>query len=349
MKILHILNHTGHANGHVCALVDLACSQSRAGHRVHVCSAGGDFDPLFAEYGVTHIRIDQSRKPVILAAALVRLRRLIREIRPDIVHAHMMTSAVLVAALRPFMGYKLVTSVHNEFERSAILMGLGQRVIGVSEAVSQSMIRRGISAGKIRTVLNGTLNSPRFPKPGPAARALRHPAVTFVGGLHPRKGVDDLIRAFAIVAAARPDAHLYLIGSGPFREAYETLAQAACPANVSFCGHFDDPRPFLLASDIFVLPSLAEPAGLVLSEAREASCAIVATNVGGIPEMIERGEAGILVPPRRPDRLAAEILKLIEDPSYLSEMRARSQTNLGRLALERVVAETDRIYQELLA
>jgi glycosyltransferase involved in cell wall biosynthesis len=349
MRILHILNHTVPANGHVSAMVDLACTQARLGHAVFVCSAGGGFDAIFSQYGIEHVIIDQSRKPAKLLAALFKTHRALRRIRPDIVHAHMMTSAIIAAALRPLLGFKLVTTVHNDFQRSAILMGLGQRVIGVSEAVSQAMIKRGISPKRMRTVLNGTIGSPRFPPPLPAPLDLQRPAILFVGGLHPRKGVDDLINAFGIIAEQDKQAHLYLIGSGPFQPEYERLAAAQGDGRITFCGHLADPRPYLLGGDVFVLASHAEPAGLVLSEAREAGCAIVATRVGGIPEMLDGGRAGILVPPKRPDLLAAALLPLLQNPQLLAQARANSQINLANLSLDRVTEQTGRVYQELLA
>ena len=349
MKILHFLNHTVPANGHVCAMVDLACAQAKLGHQVTVCSAGGGFDALLSQYGIEHVIVDQERKPAILLAALGKTAKAIRRIKPDIVHAHMMTGAIIAAVLRPMLGFKLVTTVHNDFQRSAILMGLGQRVIGVSEAVSQAMIKRGISPKKMRTVLNGTIGSPRFPPPLPAPLDLQRPAILFVGGLHPRKGVDDLIKAFGIVSEKSPQAHLYLIGSGPFQKEYERLAKTVANGGVTLCGHRDDPRPYLLGGDIFVLASHAEPAGLVLSEAREAGCAVIATQVGGIPEMLDQGRAGILVPPSRPDLLAAALLPLLQNAGKLAEARANSQINIADLSLSRVAVQSEQVYRELLS
>ena len=91
------------------------------------------------------------------------------------------------------MKFKLVTTVHNDFEKSAIIMGLGDRVIAVSQAVADSMERRGVSKSKLRVVLNGTIGSPRLSAETPEAKIFNHPAIIFVGGLHPRKGVADLI------------------------------------------------------------------------------------------------------------------------------------------------------------
>jgi glycosyltransferase involved in cell wall biosynthesis len=347
LVIVHILKHSMQAAGNVCAMVDLACAQAAQGHKVYVCSSVGSFEAALAEHGVESIRINQIGSVRVMISALLELYRALKTIRPDIVHAHMMGSAILAAALRPILGFGLVTTVHNEFQRSAILMGLGQRVIGVSEAVTQAMVRRGIPRSRMRTVLNGTINSARRPPPPPQPLALQRPAIVTIGGMHPRKGIPYLIEAFAIVAGACPGAHLYLVGSGPMQKEYEELAERIAKGGATFVGHVDDPRAILLGADVFVLASLSEPAGLVICEAREAGCAIVASNVGGIPEMIGNGKAGILVPPQRADLIAKAILELLQNPPFLLEMRERAAADLDYFTVERVTAETETVYREL--
>ncbi len=349
MRIIHFLNHTRPSNGHVHVAVDLACVQSRMGHSVFVVSGGGHFDSLFAAYGVKHIVIDQRRTPANLFKATTKLYSTISSISPDIIHAHMVTSAGLAFIVRHFKKFKLVTTVHNEFEKSAVFMGLGDRVIAVSEAVAKSMEKRGVQRSKLRVVLNGTIGSPRLSNELPPAQILNRPAVTFVGGLHPRKGIDDLIKAFKTVCTTVPTAFLYLVGNGPYREAYKELAsQTGVGARIQFCGYQADPRPYLLGSDLFVLASHAEPAGLVLTEAREAGCAIIATSVGGIPEMLDGGKAGVLTPPRRPDLLAVAIINALSDKSVLAEMRARSRSNLEFFTIDRASQECLSVYHNAL-
>ena len=128
MRIMHILNHTLRHNGHVHVAVDLACVQAQMGHSVSIASAGGDFDALFAQYAVRHIVIDQQRRPLKLLKAIAAFGRAFTEVEPEIVHAHMMTSAALAWPWRIMKGFRLITTVHNEFERSAIVMALGDRV-----------------------------------------------------------------------------------------------------------------------------------------------------------------------------------------------------------------------------
>ena len=350
MRIVHILNHTGRFNGHVNVAIDLACTQARMGHTVVLASGEGHFDELLAAHGVEHVRVDHSRKPLSILRALLVLGRLLRRFQPDIVHAHMMTSVVLAYAVRPLSRFKLVTTVHNEFEKSAILMGLGDRVVAVSRAVAESMERRGIRASKLRVVLNGTIGSPRLSPEAPIPETLLHPAIVFVGGLHPRKGVEDLIRAFQVVAARLEKPHLYLVGAGPYRDRYGALAdELDVGTRVTFCGGQPDPRRFLLAADVFALPSHAEPGGLVLVEAREAGCAMIASDVDGIPEMLDDGEAGLLVPPRDPAALASTLLRVLEDKELLQDLRRRAGKGISYFTVERVSRDYVAHYEELLS
>jgi glycosyltransferase involved in cell wall biosynthesis len=349
VRIIHILNHTHLFNGHVNVAIDLASTQARLGHSVAIVSKGGDFDELLAAHQVEHIKIEQTRSPAVLVRAVYQLHRAVKRFQPDIIHAHMMTSAVLTYGVRFFSRFKLVTTVHNEFEKSATLMGLGDRVIAVSRVVGESMEKRGIPAAKIRVILNGTIGTPRLDAKPPVPQVLRRPAVVFVGGLHPRKGVDDLIAAFNIVAARIPQAHLYLVGAGPYEPDYREMAQQTGVGDrIVFCGTQSDPRSHLLGADLFVLPSHAEPGALVLPEAREAGCAIIGTNVGGIPEMLDEGNAGLLIPVRDPALLAKTMIEVLENPTLLADLRKRAATHLEYFTVERVSRDHLAHYNELL-
>jgi glycosyltransferase involved in cell wall biosynthesis len=345
MRVLHLLNHTRRLNGHVHAAVDLSCAQVRLGHHAAIGSGGGDFNEFLASKGVETMFLNQERKPIVMLRALKRLHGLVREWRPDVVHAHMMTSALLAWPVCKLFKIPLVTTVHNEFEKSSLLMGIGTRVIAVSAAVGRSMQKRGISKSRLNVVLNGTIGSARFEGKDRTPRSLQSPSIIFLGGLHPRKGLLDLFAAFAMVHKRSAAARLYIVGGGPYLDTYiEAVAAMDCANAVTFMGDQDDPFPLLLGADVFVLPSHADPAPLVLSEAREAGCAIVGTNVDGIPEMLEDGKAGILVPSHDPSALSAAICSLIEDPDRLREWREKSQYNVERMKISRVARETLEIY-----
>ncbi|MBW4691946.1 MAG: glycosyltransferase family 4 protein [Lyngbya sp. HA4199-MV5] len=351
MRILHILNHIQEiGNGIVNVAVDLACLQAEAGHTVMVASGGGEYDRLLTRYGVKTVLLDQRRQPLNLLQAARQYHALVEDLQPDIIHAHMMTGMVLAWMLRGNASYGLVSTVHNEFQRSAILMGLADRVLAVSQSVADSMTQRGIPQAKLRVVRNGTLGSPRERLSELPPVTLQRPAIATLAGMYHRKGVADLITAFEYIAAEFPEVHLYLIGNGPDRVEFEAQASKTNVADrIHFEGYQAEPQRYLRSTDIFVLASRQEPFGLVLSEAREAGCAIVASNVDGIPEALDNGKAGILVPAANPPALAEAIAPLLRDPELLQDWKARSQQNLDWLNVSRVHTETLAVYTELMA
>lgn len=351
MRIIHILNHVQQiGNGIVNVAVDLACLQAKTGHEVAVVSAGGEYEVLLADCGVKHYYLDQTRKPLSIIKAVVDYRAIVQEFQPQIVHAHMMTGIVLARILRTRRGYGLVSTVHNEFQRASLLMGLAERVIAVSKAVQTSMVQRGIPENKLRVVRNGTLGSPRNRQlyeyqPLP----LQRPAIATVAGMYKRKGIAELIAAFEQIAQDFPQVHLYLIGNGPDRELFVAQAQATSVSDrIHFEGFQPEPQRYLLSCDIFVLASHRDPCPLVLSEAREASTAIVATQVDGIPEVLDKGQAGLLVPEKDSHALAGALVQLLSNPEMLQEWQHRASQNLEGLTVARVHQETLAIYRELI-
>ncbi|MDM3855693.1 MAG: glycosyltransferase [Aphanizomenon gracile PMC649.10] len=350
MRIIHILNHVQEiGNGIVNVAVDLACLQSQFGDDVAVISAGGGYEKLLNQFGVKHYEINQNRQPITMMKAAIAYRKIVQEFQPDIVHAHMMTGVVLARALRWENRYILVATVHNEFQPSSLLMGLADRVIAVSKAVKNSMAQRGIPEQKLRVICNGTLGSPRTRKISDyQPLSLQSPAIATVAGMYKRKGITELIAAFEEIAQDFPAVHLYLVGNGPDKQIFESQAQATAVSHrIHFEGFQPEPQRYLLACDIFVLASHRDPCPLVLSEAREAGLAIVATKVDGIPEALDNGNAGILVPVQDSHQLAQALVKLLSDANTLQEWKQRSQDNLEWLNVARVHQETLAVYEEV--
>ncbi len=352
MKIIHLANHAQSVgNGIVNVMIDLACLQARAGHDVTVASAGGGFENLLARYGVRHVLLPQSPRPSRVPGMVAGFRRLVAQADPDVVHAHMMTGALIarLSALR--RRFVLVTTVHNAFQRSATLMRVGDHVVAVSDAVGVEMVRRGIPRTRLSVVRNGTIGTPRLAgMPVPAAPRLAHPCVVTVSGMYERKGIGDLLRAFALLSKRVPDAVLYLVGDGPDRAAMEALAgQLGIAGQTHFEGFVADPRAYLAQADVFALASHYEAAGLVLCEARETGRVIVATRVGGIPEMLDDGEAGLLVPAHDPVTLSETLGLLLTDRVAHAALAARAAQNLDTFSVQRVSDGYLSIYERTLA
>jgi glycosyltransferase involved in cell wall biosynthesis len=352
MKIIHLAPYCEDVgNGVVNVAVDLACFQASAGHTVGFASLGGNLVPLLEKYNVSYFAINfAARNPKTITETLVSLRSVIKHVQPDIVHAHMVPGALFGKALRLGAQFRLVTTVHNAPKRQAVLMGVADRVIVVSSANFDLMKSRGISGRKMRTIKNGPLGSPRRLSTDRAAVHLCRPAVVTIARLFAQKGIADLIAAFELMSDRVADATLYIVGEGPERQTFEQMAaRARCSDRIHFVGFVSDPRTYLEQADVFVLASHADPFPLVIPEAREAGCAIVATNVDGIPEGLNGGNAGILVPPSDPRALANALTRLLQDPEELSRWRSRAVQDIEWLRMERVTRETLEVYREVLS
>jgi glycosyltransferase involved in cell wall biosynthesis len=247
--------------------------------------------------------------------------------------------------------------VHHELQKSASLVRAGDRMVAVSRAVAMDLQARGIDPVRMSIVLNGAVGAPRLVcRPAAKPMRLKHPNIVCVAGMYRRKGIADLLQAFALVreqsASEREfmsEPHLYLVGDGPERASMEALAAELGIAEVAhFTGFVADARPYLASADIFALLSREDPGPLVIAEAREAGCAIVATRVGGIPEMLDDGAAGLLVTAGDIEQAAAKLRWLLLDRQARGQLAARARQNLQPLSVERVCSEYMAVYQQTL-
>lgn len=151
MRIAHLLKHSRKGDAHVESVVDLACQQARLGHEVLFVAGVGHFRQLLARHGVTFIEVPGDSGWQTLPM-LRDITYVLRRIRPDIVHAHMAAGACLAWLLRPLGGYRLVTTPHTMPGSRSRLMGLGDRVIALSDAQRREMREQGIASHKLRVV-----------------------------------------------------------------------------------------------------------------------------------------------------------------------------------------------------
>jgi glycosyltransferase involved in cell wall biosynthesis len=345
--VIHLIKHCGYGNGNVHVAVDLACVQADAGYQVTIVSAGGTFEPLLDKHRVRHIKLNHDQnKPLSVLRASWKLVRYVRNMKADILHAHMMSSALVGYVVSKLTGVPLITTVHNSFDRHSTIMRLGQRVVAVSRAERESLLSRGFASDRVDVVMNAPVMSPResFMK-DESQPSISSPCITTVCGLHHRKRVFDLIAACEMLFVDMPRWHLYIAGEGPDLEALKEQARAAgIEANVIFLGFVRDPMPLLRQSDIFALASESEPFGLSVAEARAAGCAIVATNVGGIPEVLDYGRAGRLVPPGRPDELASELRDLMTNQEVRLQMQRSALSGSESFHVHRLIGDYESVY-----
>jgi glycosyltransferase involved in cell wall biosynthesis len=183
---------------------------------------------------------------------------------------------------------------------------------------------------------------------------IRGPFVLFVGRLASNKGLLDLVDAFAAVEREAPEARLVLVGEdGGMRPAIETrVRERGLASRVHLVGHVADDALLAAAyreARLTVLPSEYEAFGLVLLESLAAGTAVVASRVGGIPEVVEDGRAGRLVPPHDPPGLARAIRELWQDPALARRLGEYGRTEVvPRFTWEALADRLDRLYRELV-
>lgn len=346
MRILHVVNEVDNfGDGIVNVTVDLACTQASLGHQVSVVSSGGAFESLLAAHGITHHRANFTRTPAALREAYRVLREVLAAERPGVVHAHTMTPVVLLRLLRvtghrraaAHTSFLLVTTVHNEYQRGVLLMGLADVTVAVSQAVATGMRRRGVPGAKVRVVLNGTLGTPRR---RPVAEIDPLPlggrSIVALGAVSERKGADVLLNAFIRLAPDRPDLHLWYVGNVDWVDIQRRASGLEFAERIHFPGLERQPARYLKSATAFALASRRDPFPLVLAEAREVGVAIVASAVDGIPEALDEGNAGVLVPVDDAAELAAQLGRIVDNPVLAAELATRSRSGIERYSVERM-------------
>lgn len=220
--------------------------------------------------------------------------------------------------------------------------GAAHVVVANSSAAAAQLGREGVAASKITVIPNG-VDCERF-APQPALR--KRGQIVMVANLREEKGHDTLIDAAPRVVAARPETKFLIVGDGPLRSALERrVASLGLGGSFEFLGERHDVPALLAASEIFVLPSRTEASPNGVLEAMAAGVPIVATRVGGIPELVESGASGVLVEPDRPATLADALIDLMERPEWGRTLgRAAREVAEEQHGFDRMVAQFERLY-----
>lgn len=275
----------------------------------------------------------------------------------DIIHAQWTLSAAAAWLSRPWHGKPIVATLQGSDIFQVVTNRWGalltrlvlqhcDRITALSRALVDATETIGIPATAITIIPNGVDLAQFIP-----SDRIRAPLIVYVGSLIRRKGVIYLLRAMAQLAPAHPSLRLVIVGEGVERPSLQSAArELGIAARVSFVGEAsrEHVRSWMQQAKVFVLPSTEEGFGVVLLEALACGTPIVASQVGGICDVVTP-EVGILVPPGDPDALAAAIAQLMGDEKrwmeYSSNARKRAE---GLYDWHRIVLRYQDLYQDLL-
>lgn len=277
----------------------------------------------------------QMRTKLDMGGAL-RLRALLRRERIEVLysflfHANLMGRLVGGWCGVPVrIGAERIAGWEGPIRRllNRLTGGLATRVVAVSEAVREETARTlGIAPERIAVIPNGVDNHAFAPASHPAEA----PVIGCTGRLHRKNGHPTLLEAFAAIRQAVPEARLLLVGDGPERRSLErTVAGRGWGGAVTFAGEQADVRPWLHRMAVYVQPSISEGMSNSILEAMASGLPVVATRVGGTPEVVEDGVSGLLVPPEDPAALATALVTLLGDPPRRAAMGAAGRDRVAR-------------------
>lgn len=339
-----------------------------AGHQLDVIlSPDPNVDHLagqISDAGATVHRLGVRGKTDL--AGMRALKRRVATVQPDIVHTHLSSPVEATPALlaaRWAGRHRMVTTEHapkhaplRRFYSATVKQALGRSldaVIVVCRADAEYLVQEfGLDARSITVIHNGICD-PGDPAPSrqEARSKLRLVDETgffvgYAGSLSVQKGVRDLIDAARETDI--PGLVVALAGEGQLRVDLEAQ-RSELPYRLELLGQLPDIRTFLAALDVFVLPSHSESMPLALLEAMHAGLPILSTDVGGIPEALQDGVSGVLIPPARPAKICQALQSLWSDRGMRSRMGAEAQAIARqRFSATRMVSQVEVLYERLV-
>lgn len=295
---------------------------------------------------VRPVRWGAGLDPRVLPAILGELRH-----QSAILHAHDAHALTLAGICAGLSGAPLVATRRVIFPlRRKLFWARAQRVIAISGAVRDTLTRDGISPERLVIIpsavdlaelraFSGSDIRTRFglPERGQVAVSL--------GALTPEKDQSTLVEAAALLVRDLPDLHWVIVGEGPLRSVLQSqVARLGLEARVHLVGQLADPHMALAGADVFVLSSLAEGLGSSVLAAMALDVPVVATRVGGVPELLGSG-GGLMVPAGSPAEFAAAVRRVLFEPGYAVTLRQAARRELGRFTVEAMAEQVVEVYR----
>jgi len=285
------------------------------------------------------------------------MARKIRQINPDIVHAqclHMGIPALIAKKLLniPYAVWAQGSDVYlpDWFIKLASKTIIKNANSAIAQSNDMKRVMQAIYPREIAVVPMGIELEEYKDRCSEKGRETPQKRIIFVGRFDPVKGLDNLLRAMNSVGKVLPDAQLILVGDGKERKNLESLADSlGIRDSVDFPGRLNGEKKteYLCQADLFVLPSISEGFGIVILEAMACGLPVVATRVGGVPDLVEDGVNGYLVESRDFQEMAKKIILLLQNPTLHHQIATNNRKKVQGYAWENIISQLERIYLEI--
>ncbi|WP_435018901.1 glycosyltransferase family 4 protein [Tundrisphaera sp. TA3] len=375
LRICYVLSHFHpHASGAERQALAQGRELARRGHSVRVVTRSIEGQP--DDDAIDGVRIHRwvrtsSLGPLFGISFVAGVVRALRRLRPhyDLIHTHQgLWESIATGAGRPLLGGAPVliqpasSGYFGEAEEMARTKGfpwLRRLAVGhtayaaISADIERQWLALGVPPDRMIRTASG-VDSQHF-RPGRASPEVESrlpvgPRVVFTGRLHPQKNLDLLLDIWPEVVA-RTGAALILVGDGPERDRLvERSRSPEMAGRVHFAGPSADPAEILRASDVFVLPSVAEGMSNSLLEAMATGLPCLASAIGGNTDLLAEGRSGLLIPPDDRDAWASNLVEVLGDPALRGRLGTAARARIdAEFALTAVVDRYEAIYRRMLS
>lgn len=363
MKVLHVTTHMN-IGGIGNYILSLSYALKEKGIDVIVASSGGNLEEELRLCGIEHFNLNIKTKfefsPKVFISA-VRLSNLIRKENIDIVHCHTRVSQVAGLIASRIARAPYLTTCHGFFKKRlrGVFDTWGEKVIAISTSVKNHLENDlGVSPDRIRTVYSG-IDLRRFSRTYSTEDISRIKKsfglkdgyiIGTIGRLSSVKGHEFLVRAMVEVLKEDKTAECLIVGDGDEKRALKSLVKSlGLDRNIHFIGSDLDTGKFLSVMDIFVFPSVKEGLGISLLEAMASGKACIASEIGGIRDIITDGFNGILVPVGDYNAISKAILRAIKDKELRKRLAGNAKDLIcERFSIDKMSGNVINVYKEVL-
>jgi lipopolysaccharide heptosyltransferase II len=357
MRILQILPELN-VGGVETGTVDLAKYLVENGHQSFVISNGGRLVEDLEKSGSRHFCLPVHKKSLSSLKLIKRVRAIIVENKIDIVHARSRVPAWIAYFACRGTDASFITTCHG-FYKSRIfsrVMGWAKFIIVPSEVIGRHMIEDfHVPPESIRRIPR-SVDTSRFALSKKEKKGDPVKTIAIIGRITPLKGHTFFLQAMAKVVRQHPYARIWVIGDAPankknyLQEVHALVKRLGLTKNVEFMGNRKDVAQLLTEVDVLVLSTVTQEAfGRVILEAQAIGVPVVATNVGGVVDIIDQERTGLLVMPKDPLSMARAVLRLLEDKMLAQRLVAAAKEKiLQEFTLDIMASRTVAVYEELL-